>query len=460
MTITYQGAATLGSDNASSVGPLATGSKAISVGDLIVVHARWETTATSATVTDTIGNTYIPSTQVVGSQSVVQTFYAISSGAHAANVASVLLAAAQGFRRLTQEVYRFTGTITVGVHRSGIADAIGTVATSSSLNLTAPGLVVAVLGSYNTLDVASISGSSGGAYTLTQSASDVFSCGYKIATSNLVSETLTYTSTGATSTLELAALSFTESTSLVVQSVGNDNGAGNTSGAGGLSQLVFTLASTASASFVGVAFRASGAFSSITDNLGNTYVACGDLGMHFGKAGSAAGVTTITVLCAANAEITGFAYELSNVVTASAQDTSVFNVTDNGGPGNPWTTGASPSTSQADTVAVVFCEDRTNTLASWAADAPASAASGSGITGGRRNNAGYGTGSALAFAAFTSAGAKTITGTTSAGNLRSEMLILKMLGPLGGGGGAPTLSAATVTAITDTTATPRVTITF
>jgi hypothetical protein len=146
-------------ENTSSSTTVAFPSLNVSAGECIVVGLRWEggglNDAATASVTDSIGNSYVVvDTEVTGSSGqdtkVVALVCLSSSGTNASNVVTATISSSRSYRSGVASVFSYTGTIEVGDTGSGNSDVDTTsITTSPALDSNSGDITLGFFGNYN-----------------------------------------------------------------------------------------------------------------------------------------------------------------------------------------------------------------------------------------------------------------------------------------------------------------------
>lgn len=172
-------------------------------GNHLFVHLMWSATAaTTASVTDTAGNTYIPVSASMSSGGAnSQWFYCLNALGHASNVITQTLSVGRAYRSV--RVMEFSGTSPVFEQLVNAKSTTGTTLTSGAFNTAAAGLVLVGQSNFNGETVGSFSAN----YTSLPVTFSYSKEGYRITTGPLTGETITYTGNASTNrTMDILTL--------------------------------------------------------------------------------------------------------------------------------------------------------------------------------------------------------------------------------------------------------------
>jgi hypothetical protein len=166
----------------------------------------------------------------------------------------------------------------------------------------------------------------------------------------------------------------------------------------------------------------------VTDNQGQTWTqafvpnATAKIGCWY-KTGSVSGVTTVTFTWSAGAPQIVAVIERDDIASASPYDVSAFNSASSAG---TWSSGATATTAQADSIAYALASSTDGTNRALAASGSWTPISGTGFTSGRCPNTDDGDDGFMADWVLSSTQTVTATGTcTNPSNVRSSAIVFK-----------------------------------
>lgn len=198
-----------GESGASSVSSLPAASFAASAGNLIAVLARYDSTQTITSITDTAGNTYVSAIDVSATVGKLSLWYAKNTVANIANIITVNFSASAAF--CVVEAAQYSGlhlTSPLDVAVGGSSTGTGTVATSPAASTAVADEVVIAGGMVSNLGAAWSSLTPLG-YTAEQQDSNAIAIfADQIYSSTLSTTTWTYTNTDTVSAKAICVASF------------------------------------------------------------------------------------------------------------------------------------------------------------------------------------------------------------------------------------------------------------